>query len=276
MPLKPSPILPENLKLLKDFIYRESGIVVDDDKHYLLEARLLPVAERHRFRSVNDLCNLIRGTGYVPGVRREIIEAMTTHETLFFREQVQYDALRTTVLPELLEGRKHAKMLNFWSAAASSGQEAYSLAMLLREMNLEDWKCSILATDLSEKILSRAREGKYMAIEVDRGLPKSYLSKYFEASGADWQISADIRKMVTFQAQDLRGSTRHLGPFDVVFCRNVLIYFDQETCRRILASIRSTMRQGGYLLLSAAENPAGLTSEFERIAHGKAVFYRLR
>ncbi len=272
----PAKILPDNYRLLRDFIYRESGIVVDPDKHYLLESRLLPVAERHRLKSVNDLCNLIRATSPVPGLRQEIVEAMTTHETLFFREQVQYDALKSIVLPGLIERRKETKALSFWSAAASSGQEAYSLAMLLQEMNLADWRLSILATDLSEKILARARKGRYLQIEVERGLPKAFLSKYFHSQGVDWQLNSQVHKMVTFQTQDLRSSTRHLGPFDVVFCRNVLIYFDQETCRRIIQNLRATMRSGSYLLFSAAENPAGLTDEFERIAHGQAIFYRLR
>lgn len=271
-----SKLLPDNYRLLQDYIYKESGIVIDADKHYLLESRLLPVAERKNLKSLNDLCNLIRATGHMADVRREIVEAMTTHETLFYREPVQYDALRDVIIPDLLERRASTRTLSFWSAAASSGQEAYSLAMLLAEMNLPGWRFNILGTDLSEKILERARLGLYRQIEVERGLPPGLRPRYFQPDGANWKLNESIRRMVSFQTQDLRSALRNPGPFDVVFCRNVLIYFDQQTCRTILQRIRETMRSGSYLLFSAAENPPVAENEFERIAQGMAVYYRLR
>ena len=151
---------PENYRFLQDYIYRESGIVIDSDKHYLLEARLLPIARQQDIGTLNDLCALLRATGSTNGLRRQVVEAMTTHETLWFRDPGQYDALRNKVLPDLLEKRRHTKRLRLWSAASSSGQEAYSLAILLLEMNLGDWNIEILGTDLSEQILEKARQGR--------------------------------------------------------------------------------------------------------------------
>jgi chemotaxis protein methyltransferase CheR len=269
-------LLPDNYKLLQDFILRQSGIVVDGGKQYLLESRLVPVAEGRRLKSLNDLCNLLRATGPGSEVGREIVEAMTTHETLFFREPAQYHALRKTILPALTEQRKAVRSLSFWSAAASSGQEAYSLAILLSEMGLEDWSIQILGTDLSRRILDRAREGRYLAIETDRGLSPVQRQAYFVQDGRHWRIRAEISRMVRFEQFDLRAPTRGMGPFDVVFCRNVLIYFDQETVRRILDGIRATLRPQGYLLLSSAENPPAVAERFDRVETDGAVLYRLK
>ncbi|MDX1982393.1 MAG: protein-glutamate O-methyltransferase CheR [Bryobacteraceae bacterium] len=276
-PGTPVAILADNYKLLQDFILRQSGIVVDRDKHYLLESRLLPLAEARRLKSLNDLCNLLRAAGPASDVAREIVEAMTTHETLFFREPAQYDALRISILPALLEERKSARILSFWSAAASSGQEAYSLAIVLRELGLDGWTIQILATDLSTRILDRARQGRYLPIEISRGLPPHLLHKYFHhEAGGHWSVRDEIRRMVQFQQFDLRASTRGMGPFDVVFCRNVLIYFDQETVKRIIAGIRATLRPGGHLLLSSAENPSPLAEHFDRVETAGAVLFRLK
>lgn len=161
---------PENYRFLQEFVYRESGIVLDQDKHYLMEARLSPIVTKQRLGSLNDLCKLLRAVSPA-GLRQQVVDSMTTNETMFFRESVQYDALRRIVLPQLMERRRDRRRLNFWSAAASSGQEAYSLAMMLREMGLDDWYIQIAATDLSNQILERAREGRFLQIEVNRGLP---------------------------------------------------------------------------------------------------------
>ncbi len=271
-----SEIQPENYRFLQDYIYRESGIVIDSDKHYLLEARLAPVARKQQVETLNDLCKLLRATssGGVE-LRQQVVEAMTTHETLFFRDLGQYDALKSTVLPALIEQRRTSRQLTFWSAASSSGQEAYSLAMMLLEMGLKDWRISIVGTDLSEQILDRARQGRFMQIEVNRGLPVSYLVKYFTRQGLEWQLKDEVRKMVRFQRFDLREGMRTLGPFDVVFCRNVLIYFDHETKKKILEGIRGTLHTGGHLLLGGAETTLSLTDKFERITVGQAVLYRV-
>ena len=267
-----STIGPENYRFLKDYIYQESGIVLDDDKHYLLVARLLPVAQQVHLNSLDALCAALRNS-VDPPLQRKVVEAMTTHETLFFRDMVPFDALKSLILPPLIEQRKATRRLTFWSAAASSGQEAYSLAMLLLEMGLENWNIQILGTDLSEQILARAREGRYLQIEVNRGLPASYLLKYFERKGLDWQIKEHVRRMVRFESFDLRKSMRTKGPFDVIFCRNVLIYFDVETKKKILRELRGTLFPGGYLLLGTAETTLNLDDWFQRVSAGRAVLY---
>lgn len=268
-------IHPDNYRFLQDYIYRESGIVIEQDKHYLLEARLMPVAKKQQVTSLNDLCSLLRATRVTPDLKRLVVEAMTTHETLFFRDLPQYEALRTKILPPLIEQRKLSRRLSFWSAAASSGQEAYSLAMMLLEMGLKDWSIEIVGTDLSEQILARARQGRYAQIEVNRGLPVSYLVKYFSREGLDWQLKPEVTRMLTLRKMDLRDSFRGMGPFDVVFCRNVLIYFDTETKKKILAAIRSTIQPGGHLALGGAETSAFVTDLFERVAIGQATLYRV-
>lgn len=268
-------IQPDNYRFLQDYIYRESGIVIDADKHYLLEARLAPVARKQHVDTLNDLCRLLRATSSGSELRQQVVEAMTTHETLFFRDLGQYDALKSAILPPLIEQRKASRQLSFWSAASSSGQEAYSLAMMLLEMGLRGWKINIVGTDLSEQILDRARQGRFMQIEVNRGLPVSYLVKYFTRHGLEWQLKDEVRQMVRFQRFDLRDGMRTLGPFDVVFCRNVLIYFDQETKKKILEGIRDTLHRGGHLLLGGAETTLSITDKFERVTVGQAVLYRV-
>lgn len=266
-------ILPDNYRFLKEYIYRESGIVLDDDKHYLLEARLLPVAQQSQLASLDALCVALRANGDAP-LQKKVVEAMTTHETLFFRDIAPFEALRTDILPPLIEQRRVTRKLSFWSAAASSGQEAYSLVMLLLEMGLQDWNLQILGTDLSEQILQRAREGRYMQIEVNRGLPATQLVKYFDRMNMDWQIKDHLRRMVKFEQFDLRNSMRAKGPFDVIFCRNVLIYFDTETKKKILGELRGALFPGGYLVLGGAETTLNLDDKFKRVTVGRAVFYQ--
>lgn len=264
----------ESYKFLQEYVYRESGIVLDGDKHYLLEARLTPIVRQRQLGSLNDLCVLLQGSNDAP-LKRQVVEAMTTNETSFFRDPAQYDALRTVVLPELIQQRQDVRKMSFWSAAASSGQEAYSLAMMLLDMGLGDWRIDILGTDLSTNVLQRAQAAKYMQIEVNRGLPVAYLVKYFTRAGLDWQLKDEVRRMVRFAPIDLRQSMRVLGPFDVVFCRNVLIYFDIESKRKILGELRETLFRGGHLLLGGSETTLNLDDRFERRIVGQAVLYRV-
>jgi len=268
-----APIRAENYRFLTEYIYRESGIVLDDDKHYLIEARLLPVVQQSHLASLDALCAVLRNNGDAP-LQKKVVEAMTTHETLFFRDVAPFDALRTEVLPPLIEQRKDTRKLTFWSAAASSGQEAYSLAMLLLEMGLGHWNIQILGTDLSDQILARAREARYMQIEVNRGLPASYLVKYFDRQGLDWRLKDRVKNMARFEPFDLRKSMRTKGPFDVIFCRNVLIYFDVETKKQILRELRGALFSGGYLVLGGAESTLNLDNEFKRVPVGRTVFYQ--
>ncbi|AXC12892.1 Chemotaxis protein methyltransferase CheR [Acidisarcina polymorpha] len=261
----------ENYKYLQQEIYRESGIVLDEDKHYLLESRLMPVARAAQMSSLDELCTRLRAKTS-PGLARSVIEALTTNETLFFRDMAPFEALRLHMLPELLA--KKPQKLAIWSAAASSGQEAYSIAMLIKEYGIGGCPVDILGTDLSEQILERAREAKYVQFEVNRGLPAAYLVKYFKREGLDWQLKADLRAMVKFKRFDLRQSMLGLGKFDIVFCRNVLIYFDVDTKVKILTQILSVLNPGGFLLLGGAETTLNLHDKFERIAVGSTVVYR--
>jgi len=266
-------ISPADYQFLRDYLYRESGIVLDGDKHYLIEARLSPIARKQGLPGVGGLCALLRSLQGAP-LRQQVVEAMTTNETLFFRELNHYDALRIHVLPKMIQERQATRKLRFWSAAASSGQEAYSLAMMLLELRLGDWNLEILGTDINESILDRARQGKYMQIEVNRGLPVNYLLKYFQRAGLEWQIRDEVRRMVQWQQFDLRNAMRSRGPFDIIFCRNVLIYFDTATKRKILSELQSALDRGGYLLLGGAETTLSLDAGLKRVEIGQAVLYQ--
>lgn len=264
-----------NYRFLQQLVYDGSGIVLEQDKHYLFETRLGSIARAEGAASVNDLCGLLRGPGAAP-LLKSVIEAMTTNETYFFREPAQYDAIRQLLLPALRAERAAQRRLSCWSAAASTGQEAYSLAMLLAGEGLEDWNIQIVGTDLNEAVLDRARTGRYLQIEVNRGLPTPMLLRYFRRAGLDWEIVDPLRGMVRFQQFDLRAPMRCFGPFDLVFCRNILVYFDAPARRRILAEIHGTLFRGGWLCLGGAESPSGLEALYERRAVGSTVVYVAR
>jgi chemotaxis protein methyltransferase CheR len=267
-------ISPENYKFLQDYVYRESGIVLEDNKHYLLQARLMPLLKKEGLQTIDDICARLRA-GH-PELKRRVVEAMTTNETLFFRDPALFDALRTSIIPALMKQREATRRLSFWSAAASSGQEAYSLAIMLLDMGViaQGWNVRIVGTDLSTQVLDRAREGRYLQIEVNRGLPAQYLVKHFTKTGLEWQLKDNIRSMATFQPFDLRQSPAALGTFDVVFCRNVLIYFDIATKKKILGGLRQVLRDDGCLLLGGAEAILDLDGNYARQVVGQASVYR--
>ena len=265
----------ENYRFLQEHIHSEVGIVLAGDKHYLFESRLTPIVRQLGLGSINDLCALLRATRESE-VGRQVVEAMTTNETYFFRDPAHYEAIRTVLLPRLKEDRRDTKKLRFWSAAASAGQEAYSLAMLLLENGLADWNVQILGTDFASQVLERARAGKYQQIEINRGLPAPLMVKYFTRCGVDWQVSDPVRRMARFETIDLRKSMRALGPFDMVFCRNVLIYFDAETKKNIMKELHGTLFRGGWLLLGGSETASGVEEWFERQTVGNATIYVAR
>ena len=269
------PIHAGNYRFLQEHIHSCVGIVLENDKHYLFESRLMPIVRQLGLGSINDLCALLHATRET-GVGRQVVEAMTTNETYFFRDPAQYEAIRTVLLPRLQEERRDTRKLRFWSAAASTGQEAYSLAMLLQESGLSDRNVQILGTDFSSQVLERARSGKYQQIEVNRGLPAALVVKHFRRSGVDWQLSEQVRRMAVFETIDLRKSMRALGPFDLVFCRNVMIYFDTETKKKILRELHGTLFRGGWLLLGGAETAFGVEQWFERTIVGSAIVYVAR
>jgi chemotaxis protein methyltransferase CheR len=267
-------ISPESYKFLQDYVYRESGIVLEDDKHYLLQARLMPILKKDQLKTIDDICDRLRSGN--ADIRQRVVEAMTTNETLFFRDPAVFDALKTQVVPALMKARETTRRLSFWSAAASSGQEAYSLAIMLLEMGLpaQGWSIQIMGTDLSNHILDRARQARYMQIEVNRGLPAPYLVRYFSKQGLEWQLKDNIRSMASFQKFDLRQNPSSLGAFDVVFCRNVLIYFDVPTKKKILGGLRNALRDDGCLLLGGAEAILDLDGGYSRQVVGQASVYR--
>ncbi len=268
-------ILPENYRFLQEHVHTQVGIVLEDNKHYLFESRLAPIVKQHGLASINDLCVLLRATRDIE-LAHQVVEAMTTNETYFFRDPAQYDAIRTVLLPRLKQEKRDTRTLRFWSAASSTGQEAYTLAMLLLEEGLQEWNIQVLGTDFSEKVVERARSGIYQQIEVNRGLPAALLVKYFRRSGLEWQLNDAVRRMVRFETIDLRKGMRTLGPFDLVFCRNVMIYFDNVTKRSIMKEIHSTLFRGGWLLLGGAETAFSLEDRFERQTVGNVTVYVAR
>jgi chemotaxis protein methyltransferase CheR len=276
-PTSQAPTLPalslEDYAFLQSYIQRESGISLGQDKLYLLQNRLLPLVEHQRLHSLAELCQRLRAP-HSPDLRRNVVEAMTTHETLFFRDPAVYEALRTVIIPAIARQRQATRTLRIWSAACSSGQEPYSLAILLLEAGFADWNIEILGTDLSTQILGRAAAGNFLQLEVGRGLPAQMLVKYFQRAGMGWLVKGEVRKLVRFTQFDLRNNMQALGPFDLVLCRNVLIYFDLETRRKILSGIRGVLRPGGYFLMGSTETTFNLDDTFLRLPCGAAIAYQ--
>lgn len=265
-------ILPENYRVLQESVYSHVGIVLDDNKQYLLEGRLTPLIMQLGLRSINELCGLLQSADSAE-IGHMVAEAMTINETYFFREPIHFDAMRTTLLPRLRVERSDSRRLRFWSAASSTGQEAYSLAMLMLEAGFQDWNVQVLGTDFCSKVVERANAGLYQQLEVNRGLPATLLVKYFQRCGLNWQIREVVRAMARFETIDLRSSMRTLGPFDLVLCRNVMIYFDTATKRKIMTQIHKTMFRGGWLLLGSAETTIDLDGLFERRSLGGTTVY---
>ncbi|MDI4237700.1 protein-glutamate O-methyltransferase CheR [Bradyrhizobium sp. Arg237L] len=246
-------------KLLKD----HSGLDLSADKQYLIESRLLPLSRKCGLSGIDDLVQKMRG-----GSARHIaqaVEAMTTNETFFFRDKAPFDHFRDTIIPELLKARAGRRTIRIWCAAGSTGQEPYSLAMCLKEMSaqLAGWRTEILATDLSQEVLEKSKAGIYSQFEVQRGLPIQLLVKYFKQNGEIWQVNADIRAMVQHRQLNLLHDFSQLGTFDVIFCRNVLIYFDQDTKINVFNRLARSLETDGFLVLGAAETVVGLTDVFK-------------
>ncbi|NOZ41968.1 MAG: protein-glutamate O-methyltransferase CheR, partial [Alphaproteobacteria bacterium] len=244
----------EDFELLSKILKERSGLVLSENKVYLLESRLTPIARKKGMETLDDLINEVR-LRRKEELLREITDAMTTNESFFFRDNTPFDLFKADVLPGLLKSRAGVRRLRIWCAAASTGQEPYSLAMILKEMetSLAGWRVEIIGTDLSRDVLDKARAGIYSQFEVQRGLPIKLLMKYFTQAGEMWQISEKIRKMVTYRSFNLLDSFRSLGTFDVIFCRNVLIYFHQDTKSEVLDRLRGQLADDGTLFLGAAE-----------------------
>ncbi len=255
-------------KLLKD----RSGLVLAGEKQYLAESRLLPVARRHGMTTLAELVERLKLTpGLLTG---EVVDAMTTNETFFFRDRIPFEHLTETVMPALIAARAREKRIRIWCTAASTGQEPYSIAMALKGMSaaLAGYRVDILATDLSAEVLERAKNGIYSQFEVQRGLPIQLLVKFFSKHGEAWEIAPEIRGMVQFRTLNLLNDFTPLGRFDLVFCRNVLIYFDQATKIQVLNRIAPQMPDDGYLILGAAETVVGLTDAFKPYTEKRGLY----
>jgi chemotaxis protein methyltransferase CheR len=256
-------------KLLKE----RSGLVLTADKQYLVESRLLPVARKGGLPGLGDLVQKLKAPGAEPLIT-EVVEAMTTNESFFFRDKIPFDHFRETIVPALLAARAAQRRIRIWCAAAATGQEPYSLAICLREMQakLAGWRVELLATDLSLAVLEKAKKGTYTQFEVQRGLPIQMLVKYFTQVGEHWQIAPEIRAMVQYRPFNLLHDFKQLGTFDVVMCRNVLIYFDQATKADVLDRLGSAIDPGGFLILGAAETVIGLTDAFHPVADKRGLY----
>ncbi len=257
-----------------ELVRDRSAIVLDPSKTYLVESRLNPVVRSCGMSSIDELVDALRKPNSLK-LTQAVIEAMTTNETSFFRDLHPFEALKNEILPKLIESRSRERVLNIWSNACSSGQEVYTIAMLLKENfpALGGWKVRLIASDLSTQILDKAREGIFNQTEVNRGLPLPLLLKYFQKNGLTWQIKDDIRKMVEFRQVNLVETFPQLPPMDIVFLRNVLIYFSPETKREILHKVKRVMRPDAFLFLGGAETTMNLDVPFERQQFGKATCY---
>jgi chemotaxis protein methyltransferase CheR len=263
----------EDFDLLANLVKQRSGLTLSRDKAYLLESRLMPVARKLGLPDLEALAKHMRDKRDEK-VAATITEAMTTNETFFFRDQKPFDLFRKAVLPHLITARATKKHIRIWSAASSTGQEAYSLAMILTEeaAKMPGWKFDIVGTDLSNEVVDKAKAGVYNQFEVQRGLPVTMLMKFFKQDGERWQISENIRNMVQYRTMNLLGDWGMMGQFDVVFCRNVLIYFDPPTKTKILERVSQCMPPDGVLFLGGAEAVLGITDRFRIVEAHKGLY----
>ncbi len=264
---------PAEYDFLRQFLKARSGLSLSAEKHYLVEGRLLPIARKSGLTDMAGLVGALRRPDAV-ALATEVVEAMTTNESYFFRDRTPFEQFRDVMLPALRQSRAASRRIRIWCAAAAAGQEPYSLAMSLREVAREwrGWQFEIVATDLSTSILERARSGLYSQFEVQRGLPVRLLIKYFAQAGERWQLVPELRDMVQFRPLNLLHDFSRLGPFDVVFCRNVLIYFDQPAKTDVLNRLAGVTAGHGYLVLGAAETVVGLTDAFAPIPGQRGLY----
>ena len=278
IPATAEALSPAGYAYLQRLLLAKTGIVLEPAKEYLVEARLHALMQSEGFATVSALLEALEMDERKGALHRRAIEAMLNGETSFFRDHYPFETLRTTIIPELMGIRSGSKSLNVWCAAVSSGQEAYSVAMLLLEHfpTLRDWSVRILATDVSEVVLEKARSGTYRQIEVNRGLPAPYLVKYFERSGEEWRVKERVRSMVEFSHMNLIEPWPSFPRPDVILLRNVLLYFSSEARKSIMQNVVKTLRPDGYLFLGGGETMLALDRTFESVRIGKVICYRIR
>lgn len=264
---------PQEFDFVAKLVRKECGLVLSTDKAYLVESRLSPVARKLGLGTADAFVRELMKDAR-PDRVREVVEAMVTNETFFFRDKKPFDQFKDFVLPALLAARAGRRQIRIWCAASSTGQEPYSIAMICKEAaaQLAGWRIEILATDVSGEVLRIAKEGVYSQFEVQRGLPIQFLVKYFTQQGDKWQLKPEIRSMVNFRPFNLLSDPSSLGSFDVVFCRNVLIYFDPETKTRILDGIAKVLAADGHLYLGGAETVLGISSRFQPVPAQRGLY----
>jgi chemotaxis protein methyltransferase CheR len=262
---------------IRKFVREESAIVLEPGKEYLVESRLQTLARKENFASIDALISKLR-VGPTNGLHRKVVDAMTTNETSFFRDIHPFESLRKSILPELMARRASQRQLHLWCGAASTGQEIYSVLMLISEHfpELLKWDFKFIATDLCGEVLARAKSGRFNQLEVNRGLPATLLVKYFSRHGGEWEIREDLRRLVEFREMNLVKEWSFLPGLDIVFLRNVMIYFDIDTKKAILAKIRRLLRPDGCLLLGGAETTINVDDAFERVVIDKTTCYRVK
>ncbi len=270
------PLTADNFKFIQAFAKDTAAIILEPGKEYLVDTRLSPLAKQAGFKNLDDFLNQLRMNRTATLFHEQVIDALTTNETSFFRDFYPFETLRQDVLPALIEQRASVKRLKIWSAASSTGQELYTIGMVVREYfpALKDWNVSILGTDLSPTVLAQAKEGSYSQLEVNRGLPAGLLLKYFSKIGSKWVVKDDLKRLIEFRPMNLVKAWPILPLFDIVFIRNVMIYFDLEAKREILKKIRRCLHPSGYLFLGTAETTMNIDPEWQPITVGKATYYQ--
>jgi len=268
-------VSPAQFAFLRDLLRRRTGVVIDDSKQYLVVARLLPIVRQRAIPSLDTLVDRIRKSGD-KALEKDVLNAMMTHETSFFRDRSPFETLRKLVT-EMIPKRSAHRQLVIWSAACSTGQEPYSIAMLLNEHFpdlVATWRIRIIATDISEPILARAREGVFSDLETNRGLPADLLKKYFRPLQGKWSIAQDCRRLVEFRCLNLNGPWPALPPCDVIFLRNVMLYFDVPTRAALVTKMRRVLKPDGALFLGGAETMIGIDTGYDRLAGAGCSYYR--
>lgn len=260
---------------LCELVKNSTAIALDSQREYLMEARLAGIAQQEGFNNVSELLSRVRAGGSSQ-LQWKVVEAMTTNETSFFRDIKPFEALRQQIFPTLIKARQNERKLSIWCAACSSGQEPYTIGLLLREHfpELQNWKVTILATDICTEMLEKSKAGRYTQLEVNRGLPANYLVKYFKKVGTDWQIDESIRKMVDVRRMNLSVAWPLMPPVDLAMLRNVMIYFPIETKKQILKNMRSVLRPDGYMFLGTAETTINLDANFSCESFKNVSYYR--
>lgn len=262
---------------IRKLVLERSAILLEPGKEYLVESRMMSLLHQEGLSSIENLVQKMR-SGLKNGLEDKVVDALTTNETSFFRDIHPFETLKTHVLPEVLEKNKSTRQFGFWCGASSSGQEPFTIAMILRDKfpELRQWKVNFTASDISTEMLARCKKGVFTQLEVNRGLPAQYLVKFFERDGADWKLKDDIRSLIEFRQINLATNLPLMPKMDIVFLRNVLIYFDVETKKKVLERIRRVMHPGGFLFLGAAETTLNLDTSFERLPHRQSGCYQLK